>query len=202
MLLPAGQFEGKQPAEPLPRSKRQGAARTTTDQKAEWVRAIREGKPEIAWSNFDYAGILTEAMLLGNVAVRLGKPSSTTPTPAGSPTAPRPPVHPARVPRGLDLALARPDDIESTRATITAGTREIRCRPSRSGTLTACSERPPTMPHLPIHGPASRRSPRRSALMTSAAAGQAAFLGPQAAGGGGARRPTPGAGAVAEDGTG
>jgi predicted dehydrogenase len=42
--------------------------------KAEWVRAIREGDPSIAWSNFGYSGRLTEAMLLGNVSVRLGKP--------------------------------------------------------------------------------------------------------------------------------
>ncbi len=42
--------------------------------KAEWVRAIREGDPSIAWSNFGYSGVLTESMLLGNVAVRLGKP--------------------------------------------------------------------------------------------------------------------------------
>lgn len=41
--------------------------------KAEWVRAIREGNPSIALSNFAYSGVLTEAMLLGNVAVRLGK---------------------------------------------------------------------------------------------------------------------------------
>jgi predicted dehydrogenase len=42
--------------------------------KAEWVKAIREGNPEVAWSNFGYAGTLTEAMLLGNVSVRLGRP--------------------------------------------------------------------------------------------------------------------------------
>lgn len=41
--------------------------------KDEWVRAIKEGKPEIAMSNFDYAGMLTEAILLGNVAMRSGK---------------------------------------------------------------------------------------------------------------------------------
>jgi predicted dehydrogenase len=41
--------------------------------KEEWVRAIREGKPEIAYSNFDIAGMLTEAILLGNVAIRTGK---------------------------------------------------------------------------------------------------------------------------------
>ncbi len=42
--------------------------------KAEWVRAIKANDPSIAWSNFAYAGTLTEAMLLGNVSTRLGKP--------------------------------------------------------------------------------------------------------------------------------
>jgi predicted dehydrogenase len=41
--------------------------------KAEWVEAIRNGKPEIAMSNFDYAAMLTETILLGNVAIRTGK---------------------------------------------------------------------------------------------------------------------------------
>jgi hypothetical protein len=40
--------------------------------KEEWVKAIRENKPEIALSNFNYAGNLTEAILLGNVAMRVG----------------------------------------------------------------------------------------------------------------------------------
>jgi predicted dehydrogenase len=39
-------------------------------QKLEWVRAIREGKPEIALANFDYAGVLAETVLLGNLAIR------------------------------------------------------------------------------------------------------------------------------------
>ena len=39
-------------------------------QKTEWVNAIKANRPEIATSNFDYAGRLTEAMLLGNIAVR------------------------------------------------------------------------------------------------------------------------------------
>jgi predicted dehydrogenase len=43
-------------------------------QKKEWVDAIKAGKPEIALSNFDYAGLLTAAFLLGNVAIRTGKP--------------------------------------------------------------------------------------------------------------------------------
>jgi hypothetical protein len=38
--------------------------------KKEWVEAIRAGKPALAASNFDYAARLTEAMLLGNIAVR------------------------------------------------------------------------------------------------------------------------------------
>ena len=44
-----------------------------TNQKKEWVAAIREGKPSLALSNFDYSATLTEAMLLGNVAVRSGQ---------------------------------------------------------------------------------------------------------------------------------
>jgi predicted dehydrogenase len=42
-------------------------------QKKEWVAAIQAGKPELALSNFGYAGLLTAAFLLGNVAVRTGK---------------------------------------------------------------------------------------------------------------------------------
>ena len=42
-------------------------------QKDEWVEAIKAGKPELALSNFDYAGLLTAAFLLGNVAIRTGK---------------------------------------------------------------------------------------------------------------------------------
>jgi hypothetical protein len=38
--------------------------------KKEWADAIRAGKPGLASSNFDYAGRFTEAMLLGNIAVR------------------------------------------------------------------------------------------------------------------------------------
>jgi predicted dehydrogenase len=43
-------------------------------QKKEWVEAIKAGKPELALSNFNYAGLLAAAFLLGNVAVRTGKP--------------------------------------------------------------------------------------------------------------------------------
>ena len=42
-------------------------------QKAEWVEAIRNGKPETALANFEYAAMLTETILLGNVAIRAGK---------------------------------------------------------------------------------------------------------------------------------
>jgi predicted dehydrogenase len=43
-------------------------------QKDEWVEAIKANKPELALANFDYAGLLTAAFLLVNVAVRTGKP--------------------------------------------------------------------------------------------------------------------------------
>ena len=39
--------------------------------KEEWVRAIKENSPKIALSNFDYAALLTETILLGNVAIRM-----------------------------------------------------------------------------------------------------------------------------------
>ena len=41
-----------------------------TRNKLEWVTAISENKPELCWSNFpDFAGPLTETILLGNLAV-------------------------------------------------------------------------------------------------------------------------------------
>jgi predicted dehydrogenase len=68
-LLPVKNFEGYQgPDKSLPRN---GGG--DNGMKDEWVRAIRENKPTIAMSNFDYAGVLTEAILLGNVAMRVGK---------------------------------------------------------------------------------------------------------------------------------
>jgi predicted dehydrogenase len=39
--------------------------------KEEWVEAIKTGQPGHAFSNFDIAGMLTETILLGNVAIRL-----------------------------------------------------------------------------------------------------------------------------------
>lgn len=41
------------------------------NQKREWIEAIQGGTKPL--SNFDYASVLTEAMLLGNVALRTGK---------------------------------------------------------------------------------------------------------------------------------
>ena len=43
------------------------------EMKKEWVEAIRKGDPKLALSNFDYAGMLTEAILLGNAAMRAGE---------------------------------------------------------------------------------------------------------------------------------
>jgi predicted dehydrogenase len=69
ILLPKASFEGyRPPARTLPRN---GGG--DDGMKREWVQAIRARKPEIALSNFDYAGMLTEAVLLGNVAIRAQK---------------------------------------------------------------------------------------------------------------------------------
>jgi predicted dehydrogenase len=73
MLLPLDRFEGKQPTVSA-EQRNEWSGQSDKAHKAEWVRAIREGDPTIAWSNFNYSGTLTEAMLLGNVSVRLGKP--------------------------------------------------------------------------------------------------------------------------------
>jgi predicted dehydrogenase len=68
-LLPEANFKDyKKPAPTLPRN-----GKGDDGMKIEWVKAIREGRPEIALSNFDYAARLTESMLLGNVAMRAGK---------------------------------------------------------------------------------------------------------------------------------
>jgi predicted dehydrogenase len=60
--------EAKKVPESLPRN-----GKGDDGMKAEWVKAIQSGKPETALSNFDYAGIFAETVLLGNVAIRAGK---------------------------------------------------------------------------------------------------------------------------------
>jgi len=68
-LLPEDAFAGVQTDRP-----EKGPEGTAKDQdvfmKQEWAEAIKAGKPALASSNFDYAGQLTETMLLGNIAVR------------------------------------------------------------------------------------------------------------------------------------
>jgi predicted dehydrogenase len=64
VLLPQKEFEGYQgPPETLPRN-----GKGDDGMKAEWVAAIRGGPP--AMSNFNYAALLTETILLGNVAIK------------------------------------------------------------------------------------------------------------------------------------
>ena len=55
--------------------------------KKEWIEANQGGKPRSPLSNFDYAAMLTETILLGNVAMRRARPSTMTPPRGGSPTA-------------------------------------------------------------------------------------------------------------------
>ncbi|OWK46681.1 Gfo/Idh/MocA family protein [Fimbriiglobus ruber] len=68
-LTPEKDFEGIQTSKP---EKAPEGTFVGEDgyQKKEWADAIRAGKPTHAASNFDFAGRLTEAMLLGNIAVR------------------------------------------------------------------------------------------------------------------------------------
>jgi predicted dehydrogenase len=68
-LLPAKDFEGFKP--PSPTLPRHAGGNNDDNMKLEWVRAIQGGPAPS--SNFDYAGVLTEAILLGNVAMRVGK---------------------------------------------------------------------------------------------------------------------------------
>ena len=71
----SGERSEEKPAEVSPaEKKKRGGGNSDKAHKEEWVRAIRENDPKIAWSNFAYAGTLTEAMLLGNVSVRIGAP--------------------------------------------------------------------------------------------------------------------------------
>jgi len=58
----------KPPAQVLPRHEK---GPNDDNQKKEWVAACKGGRP--ALSNFDYAAMLTETILLGNVAMRVGK---------------------------------------------------------------------------------------------------------------------------------
>ena len=62
MLLPKEKFESHQ----------KPAILQSPGHFTEFANAIKEGKPELALSNFDYAGKLTETVLLGNIALRAG----------------------------------------------------------------------------------------------------------------------------------
>jgi len=70
VLLPRKEFaDFKRPEPTIERlGNKEGS---DTDQKREWIRAIHGGPAPM--SNFDYASQMTESMLLGNLAVRMGK---------------------------------------------------------------------------------------------------------------------------------
>jgi predicted dehydrogenase len=73
VLLPVDKFKGfKMPKPTLPRRRDEKHGGDDETMKFEWVQAIRNKDPKLAMSNFDYAGMLTEAVLLGNVAIRSG----------------------------------------------------------------------------------------------------------------------------------
>jgi len=69
-ITPEKDFAGLQTAKPETTPAGADEGGQDAYQKKEWAAAIRAGKPALAASNFDFAGRLTEAMLLGNIAVR------------------------------------------------------------------------------------------------------------------------------------
>ena len=71
-LTPEKDFEGIQTAKPekAPEGVSGEGGNHDPHMKKEWADAIKANKPELASSNFAYAGQLTETMLLGNIAVR------------------------------------------------------------------------------------------------------------------------------------
>jgi predicted dehydrogenase len=60
-------------AEAVPQTIPRNPDKTGDGQHAEWINAIRASKPETCYSKFEIASSLTEIMLLGCVALRLGK---------------------------------------------------------------------------------------------------------------------------------
>ncbi|WP_206107880.1 Gfo/Idh/MocA family protein [Paludisphaera rhizosphaerae] len=72
-LWPVEKFKDFKAPEPfIPRI--QGAGANNDDNhKLEWFQAIRAGKPEMPFSNFAFAAVQTEALLVGNIAMRTGE---------------------------------------------------------------------------------------------------------------------------------
>ena len=58
-------------AQTIPRNAHQGDA--DRRQHLEWLAAIKAGKPSLPYSNFEIAAYLTEIILLGDIALRVGK---------------------------------------------------------------------------------------------------------------------------------
>jgi hypothetical protein len=71
-LLPADAWRDYKPPTPTLARNPLGGSQKTMDeaQKVEWLTAVKGGPK--AMSNFDYAGLLAEFILLGNVAIRAG----------------------------------------------------------------------------------------------------------------------------------
>ncbi len=72
VLWPEDRFRDYKDPEPTI-ARIQGGKGDDDANKLEWFQAIRAGDPKIAYSNFDFGSVQTEAMLLGNIAVRTGE---------------------------------------------------------------------------------------------------------------------------------
>lgn len=72
-LLGKGAMDIKMPTEMKLKRRKATGKNNDPEMKKEWVEAIKANDYKLALSNFDYAGLLTEVVLLGNVAMRAGK---------------------------------------------------------------------------------------------------------------------------------
>ena len=101
VLLPEKEFaDFKRPEPFIPKS---------LGHHAEWIHACKTGEPTTC--NFEYAGWLTEANHLGNVAYRAGKKLEWDAAKLNATNAPEADaVHPPRVPQGLDAGLTEEEE--------------------------------------------------------------------------------------------
>ena len=108
MLLPEKEFRDFVRPEPfIPKS---------LGHYAEWIHACKTGAPTTC--NFEYAGWLTEANHLGNVAYRTGKKLEWDAAKLYAHNARGRAVHPPRLPQGMDagLSFSRAIAVQESRA--------------------------------------------------------------------------------------
>jgi hypothetical protein len=68
-------LQNHEAAQAIPRTLARNACQGSPDERQhrEWIQACKDGKHDVPYSNFDIAAYLTEIILLGCVAMRVGK---------------------------------------------------------------------------------------------------------------------------------